>query len=265
MKIFVLIFFHLCAVAQAQPCINVEYDFIRFYKNSGSRMRQPARLYHAENKSIFIYGKSDKIGTQYQNSNGENIEFDVNKMDNNLIVPPSYSFDTIGKLFLKDFLKKTLRFRVHDNPLVFVSEEKLPQLKWNITTEKKMIGKFNCLLAKTSFRGRVFSAWFTPEIPINDGPWKLHGLPGLILEAIDDQQEYQFTLKSINYPCQTKENFRIPETGATVMDWETYKTKSEKMAHDAYIRKFNSIDYGRDANVTITRPKTPQLEKNYND
>ena len=43
-----------------------------------------------------------------------------------------------------------------------------------------------------NFRGRTYEAWFTTEIPVKDGPWKFHGLPGLILEVYDIQKHYSF-------------------------------------------------------------------------
>ena len=48
-------------------------------------------------------------------------------------------------------------------------------------------------LATADFRGRRWTAWFATDIPVSDGPWKLGGLPGLILEAYDEGQQHVFT------------------------------------------------------------------------
>ena len=52
---------------------------------------------------------------------------------------------------------------------------------------------YTCQQATADFRGRRWTAWFATDIPVSDGPWKLGGLPGLILEAYDEGQQHVFT------------------------------------------------------------------------
>ena len=40
------------------------------------------------------------------------------------------------------------------------------------------MASFDCQKAECDFRGRRWEAWFTTEIPVGEGPWKLRGLPG---------------------------------------------------------------------------------------
>ena len=65
------------------------------------------------------------------------------------------------------------------------------QSKFYSDESKEVIG-YQCFRAVTDYRGRKWTAWFAPEIPIQEGPWKLCGLPGLILEAYDNNGEYHF-------------------------------------------------------------------------
>lgn len=66
------------------------------------------------------------------------------------------------------------------------------QPEWDVCDESDEILGYQCFKATTRYRGRIWTAWFAPEIPFHDGPWKLCGLPGLILEAGDDTGEYHF-------------------------------------------------------------------------
>lgn len=71
-------------------------------------------------------------------------------------------------------------------------------LNWKITGENKMIAGYKCVKAITVFRDREWIAWFTPDIPLPFGPWKFHGLPGLILEVNDSTERYTYKLEKIN-------------------------------------------------------------------
>lgn len=66
---------------------------------------------------------------------------------------------------------------------------------WNISAEKAKIGEYNTQKATTSFAGRNWTAWFTTEIPFQDGPYKFSGLPGLIVKVEDDAKNYSWELK----------------------------------------------------------------------
>ncbi len=71
-------------------------------------------------------------------------------------------------------------------------------IKWEIFSETQKIGNYQVQKATTSMYGRKWTAWFTTEIPIQDGPYKFHGLPGLILKIYDNTQTHNFEWKGIS-------------------------------------------------------------------
>ncbi len=64
---------------------------------------------------------------------------------------------------------------------------------WTMGDSTREVLGYMCQQATADFRGRRWTAWFAMDIPISDGPWKLGGLPGLILEAYDEGQQHVFT------------------------------------------------------------------------
>lgn len=76
-------------------------------------------------------------------------------------------------------------------------------LNWQITNEQKNLQDFSCTKAILNFRGREFIAWFTTEIPVAHGPWKFHGLPGLILEVHDVNNIFGWSAVKITYPFKS--------------------------------------------------------------
>ncbi len=73
-------------------------------------------------------------------------------------------------------------------------EEEISQFKWTILPDTTTIGGYHCQKATAHFRGHTWEAWFTEELAIGNGPWKLNGLPGLILQAqtTDGTHKYDF-------------------------------------------------------------------------
>lgn len=70
-----------------------------------------------------------------------------------------------------------------------------PNLIWKISDEKQKVGTYNAQKATADFGGRKWIAWFTTEIPFQDGPYKFYGLPGLIVKVSDEAGNYSWELK----------------------------------------------------------------------
>lgn len=96
-------------------------------------------------------------------------------------------------------LKKERRTIVHDRFDItnWYYEEPYEEPVWEITDSIDVINGLNCVKAMTSFRGRIWIAWFAPEIPLPEGPWKLCGLPGLIIYAYDTKGHYGYKAKRV--------------------------------------------------------------------
>jgi GLPGLI family protein len=89
--------------------------------------------------------------------------------------------------------------------------EKIPELKWILLKETKVFKEIKCSKAFTWFRGRKYYAWYASSISSSFGPWKLNGLPGLILEAYDESENVYFKFKSLKIPMEVSVNFINPD------------------------------------------------------
>lgn len=147
--------------------------------------------------------------------------------------------------------------------------EDLKQFQWEILPEIKGITGYKVQKATTRFAGRDYIAWFTPEIPISDGPYKFNGLPGLILEIQDTRSHYSFILKSFeileetvilefdpnDYMLTTRENFlralrefnrdpvtTLDQVGVTISFRPGQKEMMERQRKKELKRKNNPIE-----------------------
>jgi GLPGLI family protein len=71
---------------------------------------------------------------------------------------------------------------------------------WELDNQQdSVILGFNCQKAYTTYGGRNYTAWYAPQIPVSEGPYKFSGLPGLILKICDTKNEHCFTLTSLKH------------------------------------------------------------------
>ncbi|MDQ0592201.1 GLPGLI family protein [Chryseobacterium ginsenosidimutans] len=66
---------------------------------------------------------------------------------------------------------------------------------WKISNEKEKIGAYNAQKATVEFGGKKWTAWFSSDLPFQDGPYKFSGLPGLIVKIEDEGKNYSWVLQ----------------------------------------------------------------------
>ncbi len=113
--------------------------------------------------------------------------------------------ETLAERIYKNFPQKGTLRCITSKMKTFYYDETMEKPQWKLHTETKQIEGYNCQKATASFKGREWVVWYTSELPFSDGPWKLWGLPGLILEAQDSKGYFHFTFRGIE-PIDAKED-----------------------------------------------------------
>lgn len=131
----------------------------------------------------------------------------------------------------------------------FLYEDTLPNINWVISEERKTVGGFITQKAIGGHRGRVYEVWFAPEIPIAYGPWKLGGLPGLILEAETQDGELSFTVDVIQIPTDGILEIQPPQRGIRFKDFRTFWIETNRYEQQALERR--RVSYERTMRETL--------------
>lgn len=98
-----------------------------------------------------------------------------------------YLYPNERKLFIKDNLMSNS----------YLVEGTMPAIDWKINGDTATFGGLHCQQATGHFKGRDYIVWFCPDIPVQTGPWKLSGLPGVIVDAHDTKNEIIFKFDGV--------------------------------------------------------------------
>lgn len=90
------------------------------------------------------------------------------------------------------------------------TQPKMDAEGWNIQTDTVTIAGLMCYKALRELGGRIWIAWFAPELPFSDGPYKFSGLPGLIVRLESEDGDYKFSLTGIQKISDTLKVPKLP-------------------------------------------------------
>lgn len=134
-----------------------------------------------------------------------------------------YNANSQYELYLIKKIKESIVQKVYVSPLsrdrFFISDFK--QLDWEISTETAKIGEYNCQKAQVEYGGRNWTACFTKDIPISEGPYLFNGLPGLIIQIKDDTSDYDFKLTQLR---KNNNNSLYEVNGGKQITWKQYNS-----------------------------------------
>lgn len=121
-----------------------------------------------------------------------------------------------------------------------VYTEPLGEIQWEISDSTKTVLGYDCVMATANYHGRDWTVWFAPDIPLQEGPWKLTGLPGLILEASESTGQHSFVATGL----ETSNQEIVP-----IYPYRQY----DKMSRIEMLRQLrNYRDHGRAIDAAAT-------------
>lgn len=85
----------------------------------------------------------------------------------------------------------------------YLIEGTMPAIHWKISNDTATFGGLHCQKATAPFKGRDYTVWFCPDLPVRTGPWKLNGLPGVIVDAHDAKKEVVFKFDGVEKAVPT--------------------------------------------------------------
>src|SRR5690554_6438375 len=185
-----LIFFLFPFFVFSQDKSNYNGEIVyQYYKNLGMLVSEEWTLTFDSNTSLFLQTASPK--RVEENTSGIVKESSFKKINLKGISSPepggliNGSAENAVVRFIKiegasHYITNLITDSIHSQRHIvetpyYVSEKIVPP-EWVLLEDTKQIGGFTCQKALTTFRGRNYTAWFTSQIPVNLGPWKLNGL-----------------------------------------------------------------------------------------
>lgn len=181
---------------QALVQVNYEFTHIHDTLNTDKPIKEEMVLYIGKQSSIYGSYEVDRIAQDLKKQ-VQDAGFDGS-------ITLKVSRNVSQEAFLTNYPKREMQLIYSGIGGYYVLDELYPEIEWEILDETALIDGFGTQKARGSFGGRIYEAWFTTELPIQGAPWKLHGLPGLMLKArsLDGDVSFDFVELNTNLPSE---------------------------------------------------------------
>ncbi|WP_407483367.1 GLPGLI family protein [Elizabethkingia meningoseptica] len=184
-KLAVLILFISASGYKSQNYkIGYEYSIKR-----GDSIKKQVTILAIKDRDSYFFGNNSYIADSIIND-----RMKASK-DGSMISFKNLPSDFIVYYLKKDITSNSITYYSNEFPRNMEYQEDVT-FKWNIKNEFIDIFGYRCQKATLSMYGRKWIAWFSPEIPINNGPYKFFGLPGLIMNISDEEKNHSFKIIS---------------------------------------------------------------------
>lgn len=234
--ILMITFTSIHYTTQAQYLITYSQQFFGGNISLGTLNILDDKSYYLQNKQNEATDSLNKI-----DNNGDEIHVHATITDGtNLIYINKYS----------DPLLYSREIRFSSN--VSWIKEKKSDLKWQLSDSTRKIGDYLCNYASCEFRGRKYNVWYTTDIPLSVGPWKLRGLPGLILDVSDDDNMVMFSAVKIEKTNSNPLNIQIPKE--KLIDFKDYFNSREKDINELKKKIISKAPKGFTVTVNSIKP-----------
>ena len=193
----------IAAIAQNKADIEVCYSEISFYENGVERGNKYHLLANA-GQSKFFNPRTEEIDSLTSTPEGlANFKKTQETAFQAMIAQGSIDMKKLPRKEETLYVVKSASDSTmtvydmigSDEPVYYT--EPYSEMIWEIGDSTKTVLGYECIQADTDYHGRHWTAWFTLDIPIQDGPWKFHGLPGLILDVRTGEGKYGYVADGI--------------------------------------------------------------------
>lgn len=114
--------------------------------------------------------------------------------------------------------------------------ENTPDPAWTYVLEDTAtVMGYHCHAAKCSYGGREWKVYYTNDIPLPYGPWKLNGVKALVLKAEDSEHNFVFEAEGLTQKTQPIIRYDWNRKTMNKEDWKQFEREMYQNA-GAFVR-----------------------------